>query len=473
MAEHWTDVAGSVPMPKVIAGRYGLSSKEFTPAMVASIYQEMAKAKPRRHFTIGINDDVSKLSLDYDPHFSTERPDITRGVFFGLGSDGTVSSVRSTVKIIGENTPLYSQGYFVYDSRKAGSVTTSHLRVSPRPIKGSYLVHSATFVTCNQFNFLERIDMLSMAVPGASFLLNSPFGPDEVWDQLPAEVQKQIIDKKLKFYVVDAYRVARETNMGVRINTIMQTCFFKLSGMLPADEAIEQIKASIKKTYGKKGGEKVVQQNYAAVDATLANLFEVKVPGQVTSKLHMVPPVPANAPAFVKDVLGVMIANRGDELPVGAMPADGTFPTGTTQYEKRSIAQDVPHWDSKLCIQCGLCSLVCPHAAIRMKRLQPRDAGRRSGGLPEHRRKGEGVPRLEVRRPGGARRLHRLRPVRRRLPGQGQGGSQAQGDRHDAEGGAPRAGAAELGFLPRHSRRRPHAGEHRHGQGLAALAAVV
>jgi len=371
LAEQWTDVAGNMPMPKVIGGRYGLSSKEFTPAMVAAIYQELAKPSPRRHFTIGINDDVTKLSLDYDPHFSTERPDVTRGVFFGLGSDGTVSSVRSTVKIIGENTPLYSQGYFVYDSRKAGSVTTSHLRVSPRPIKGSYLVHSATFVTCNQFNFLERIDMLSMAEPGATFLLNSPYGADEVWDHLPAEVQKQIIDKKLKFYVVDAYRVARETNMGVRINTIMQTCFFKLSGMLPADEAIEQIKLSIKKTYGKKGGEKVVQQNYAAVDAALANLFEVKVPGQVTSKLHMVPPVPANAPAFVQDVLGVMIANRGDDLSVSSLPVDGTFPTGTTQYEKRSIAQDIPIWDSKLCIQCGHCSLVCPHAAIRMKAYSP------------------------------------------------------------------------------------------------------
>jgi pyruvate-ferredoxin/flavodoxin oxidoreductase len=371
LAEHWADVAGGKPMPRVIAGRYGLSSKEFTPAMAYAVFQELAKDKPRRHFTVGINDDVTKLSLDYDPHFSTERPDVVRGVFFGLGSDGTVSAVRSSVKIVGENTPLYSQGYFVYDSRKAGSVTTSHLRVSPRPIKGSYLVHSATFVACHQFHFLERIDMLSMAVPGATFLLNSPYGPDEVWDHLPAEVQKQIIDKKLKLYVVDAYHVAREANMGVRINTIMQTCFFKLSGMLPADEAIEQIKLSIKKTYGKKGGEKIVQQNYAAVDAALANLFEVKYPNEVTSKLHMVPPVPANAPAFVKDVLGVMIANRGDDLPVGAFPVDGTFPTGTTQYEKRSIAQEIPIWDSKICIQCGLCSLACPHAAIRMKTYSP------------------------------------------------------------------------------------------------------
>ena len=370
LAENWQQHAGA-GMPQVIAGRYGLSSKEFTPAMVAAIYAELAKSGPRRHFTIGINDDVTKLSLDYDPHFTTEKSDVVRGLFYGLGSDGTVSAVRSTVKILGENTPLFSQGYFVYDSRKAGSVTTSHLRVSPRVIKGSYLVHKATFVSCAQFNFLERIDMLSAAEPGATFLLNSPFGPEEVWDQIPCEVQSQIVEKKLKFYVVDAYRVAEETKMGVRINTIMQTCFFQLAGMLPADEAIARIKDSIKKTYGKKGGEKVVQQNFAAVDAALASLHEVKVSGKVTSKLRMVPPVPENAPAFVKDVLGTIIANRGDEVPVSAMPVDGTFPTGTTQYEKRSIAQQIPIWDPKICIQCGLCSIVCPHATIRMKVYDP------------------------------------------------------------------------------------------------------
>jgi pyruvate-ferredoxin/flavodoxin oxidoreductase len=366
LAEHWAEHAGTA-VPPVIGGRYGLSSKEFTPAMVASVYGEMAKAKPKRHFTVGILDDVTHLSLPYDERFSTEAPDVVRGVFYGLGSDGTVSSVRATVKILGENTPLYSQGYFVYDSRKAGSVTASHLRISPRPIKASYLVHNATFVACHQFNFLERIDMLSVAEPGATFLLNSPFGPNEVWDNLPLEVQQQILQKKLKFYVVDAYRVAREANMGVRINTIMQTCFFALAGMLPAEEAIAHIKDSIKKTYGKKGGERIVQQNFAAVDAALAALHEVAVPAQATSKLRMVPPVPANAPPFVRDVLGMIIANRGDELPVSAMPADGTFPTGTTQYEKRSIAQDIPIWDPKICTQCGLCSLVCPHASLRMK----------------------------------------------------------------------------------------------------------
>jgi len=322
-------------------------------------------------FTVGINDDVTRLSLDYDPKFSTEKDDVTRAVFFGLGSDGTVSANRNSVKIIGENTPLHAQGYFVYDSRKAGSVTTSHVRFSPRPIKGSYLVHRANFVACHQFHFLERIEVLAMADPGATFLLNSPYGADEVWNHLPIEVQKQIIEKKLKFFVVDAYRVAREADMGVRINTIMQTCFCKLCGVIPADEAIAQIKNAIKQTYGKKGGGKIVEQNNAAVDAALASLQEVKYPSKADSKLKMIPPVPANAPAFVKDVLGVMIANRGDDLPVGSFEPDGTFPTATTKYEKRSIAQDIPIWDPAICTQCGLCSLGCPHAAIRMKAIDP------------------------------------------------------------------------------------------------------
>jgi pyruvate-ferredoxin/flavodoxin oxidoreductase len=364
LAECWNGAA-----PKVIGGRYGLSCKEFTPAMVVAVYAELAKAQPKSKFTIGIVDDVTHLSLDYDPHFTTEKDDVIRALFYGLGSDGTVSANRNSVKIVGENTPLHAQGYFVYDSRKAGSVTTSHVRFSPRPIKGSYLVHKANFVACHQPQFLERIDMLSLTVPGATFLLNSHYGPDEVWNHLPAEVQKQIVDKNLKLYVIDAYKVASEADMGVRINTIMQTCFFKLANVIPADEAITQIKAAIKKTYGKKGGEKVINKNNAAVDAALAALYEVKYPKEVTSKLHMLPPVPTNAPAFVKDVLGVMVANCGDDLTVGAFAdrADGTFPTATTQYEKRSIAQDIPVWDSKICIQCGQCALVCPHAAIRMK----------------------------------------------------------------------------------------------------------
>jgi len=366
LAEGWEG-----PMPKVVGGRYGLSSKEFTPADVAAVFAELAADRPRPRFTVGIRDDVTHLSLTSDPEFSTEADDVTRAVFFGLGSDGTVSANRGSVKIIGESTPRYAQGYFVYDSRKAGSVTTSHVRFSPRPIKGSYLVHRANFVACHQFHFTERIDMLSMAVPGATFLLNSPYGPDEVWDHLPVEVQRQILDKRLRFYVVDAYRVAREAEMGVRINTVMQTCFFKLANIIPADEAIGHIKAEIKKTYGKKGGETIIQRNNAAVDGALAALYEVRVPARATSQLHMVPPVPADAPPFVKDVLGMMIANRGDDLPVSALPVDGTFPTGTTRYEKRSIAQDIPIWDAKICIQCGLCSLGCPHGTIRTKAFDP------------------------------------------------------------------------------------------------------
>jgi pyruvate-ferredoxin/flavodoxin oxidoreductase len=371
LAEQWAALKPGSPMPSVIGGRYGLSSKEFTPAMVKAVYDELKNAKPLRHFTVGIKDDVTNLSLDYDPGFSTEGDDVTRAVFFGLGSDGTVGSCRNSVKIVGENTSRFAQGYFVYDSRKAGSVTTSHLRFSPRPIIGSYLVHRANFVACHQFHFLDRIDVLSMAEPGATFLINSPYGPDEVWDHLPIEVQEQIIGKKLKFYVVDAFRVARDAEMGVRINTVMQTCFFKLAKMIPPEEAIAHIKEAIKKSYGKKGGETTVKRNFAAVDGALAALYEVKVPERVSSSYHRLPAVPANAPAFVREVLAEMIANRGDELPVSAMPVDGTFPTATTMYEKRSIAQDIPIWDAEICIQCGLCSLVCPHASIRMKAYDP------------------------------------------------------------------------------------------------------
>ncbi|MBN2217092.1 MAG: pyruvate:ferredoxin (flavodoxin) oxidoreductase [Pirellulales bacterium] len=355
------------PAARVIGGRYGLSSKEFTPAMAVGVFAEMAKAEPRRHFTVGINDDVTHLSVDYDPSYSTEADDVVRAVFFGLGSDGTVGANRNSVKIVGENTPLYAQGYFVYDSKKAGSVTVSHLRFSPRPIKGSYLVSKASFVACHQSIFVEKLDMLSLADEGATFLLNSTFGPDEVWDSLPIETQEQIVKKKLKLYVIDAYEVARQAQMGVRINTVMQTCFFKLADVMPVDEAITHIKEAIQKTYGKKGGGTVVERNFAAVDGALAALHEVKVPNAVTSKFHLHAGTSGNPPAFVKDVLGTMIAYRGDELPVSAMPVDGTFPTATTQYEKRSIALDIPIWDENVCIQCGICSLVCPHAAIRMK----------------------------------------------------------------------------------------------------------
>ncbi|NLE37524.1 MAG: pyruvate:ferredoxin (flavodoxin) oxidoreductase, partial [Pirellulaceae bacterium] len=329
------------PMPNVIGGRYGLSSKEFTPAMAKGVFDEMKKSEPRRRFTVGIKDDVTNLSVDYDPSYSTEAADVVRAVFFGLGSDGTVGANKNSVKIVGENTKLYAQGYFVYDSKKAGSVTVSHLRFSPRPIKGSYLVSKANFVACHQSIFVEKLDMLSLADEGAVFLLNSTFGPDEVWDSLPIETQQQIIDKKLRLFVVDAYEVARKAEMGVRINTVMQTCFFKLANVLPEEEAIRHIKEAILKTYGKKGGGAIVERNNAAVDGALAALHEVKVPDKVTSTFHLHAGAQGNPPAFVKNVLGQIIAYRGDELPVSAMPVDGTFPTATTQYEKRSIAMDI------------------------------------------------------------------------------------------------------------------------------------
>jgi len=360
--EQWT----GGERPKIVGGRYGLSSKEFTPAMVKPLFDDLKKDQPKNHFTMGIIDDVTHSSLPIDEDYSTEADDVTRAVFFGLGSDGTVGSVRNTCKIVGENTDMYSQGYFVYDSRKAGSLTTSHMRISPRPIKGSYLVHSANFVACHQSHFPDRLDVLSMAEPGATFLLNTPFGPDEVWDTLPVEMQEQILEKKLKFYVVDAYHVAKEAQMGVRINTVMQTCFFKLAGILPEDEAIAQIKGAIKATYGKRG-EAILQRNYAAVDGALGALKEVQVPDAATSKHRRLAAVPDDAPEFVKEVLGEIIANRGDQIPVSKFPVDGTFPTGTTKYEKRSIAQEIPIWDKDVCIQCGICSLVCPHATIRMK----------------------------------------------------------------------------------------------------------
>jgi pyruvate-ferredoxin/flavodoxin oxidoreductase len=352
----------------VIGGRYGLSSKEFTPAMVKGVLDELKKDKPKNHFTVGINDDVSHTSLDYDPSFSVEHPETVRCLFFGLGSDGTVGANKNSIKIIGEETENNAQGYFVYDSKKAGTMTTSHLRFGPKPIQAPYLITSntANFVAVHQFNFLERYDLLKYAQPGGVFLLNSIYGEEEVWDQLPKEVQKDIIEKKLKFYLINAYDVAEKTGMGNRVNTIMQTCFFAISGILPRDEAIAQIKKAIKKTYGKRG-EAVVAKNFAAVDQTLANLHEVKVPEKVTSKLARRAPVPPEAPDFVRNVLGPMIAFEGDSVPVSSMPVDGTFPTGTTKWEKRNIALEIPVWEPDLCIQCGKCVFVCPHAVIRHK----------------------------------------------------------------------------------------------------------
>jgi len=353
---------------KVIGGRYGLSSKEFTPAMFKSALDELKKAKPKNHFTLGINDDVSHTSLDVDTSFSIEHSETVRCVFFGLGSDGTVGANKNSIKIIGEETDNYAQGYFVYDSKKSGQMTISHLRFGPKPIHAPYLIEAnqANFVACHQFSFLERYDILKYAKEGAVFLLNSMFGKDEVWDTLPSEVQSAIIEKKLRFYVINGYDVAEKTGMGQRVNTIMQTAFFAISGVLPREQAIEEIKHAIQKTYGKRG-EAVVKKNYEAVDATIVNLFEVKVPATVTSKMVRRSAVPSNAPDFVKNVLGPMITFDGDDLPVSAMPIDGSYPLATTQWEKRNIALDIPVWEADLCIQCGKCVMVCPHAVIRHK----------------------------------------------------------------------------------------------------------
>ncbi|MGC9334084.1 MAG: pyruvate:ferredoxin (flavodoxin) oxidoreductase [Anaerolineae bacterium] len=355
---------------KVIGGRYGLSSKEFTPAMMKGLFDEMAKDQPKNHFTLGIHDDVTLTSIDYDPSFSIEPDDVVRAVFYGLGSDGTVSANKNSIKIIGEDTDNYAQGYFEYDSKKAGAVTVSHLRFGPRPIRQTCLVNSANFVACHQFVFLEQFDVLVNAEPGATFLLNAPYGPNEVWDKLPRKIQEQILEKDLKLYVIDAYRVARETGMGVRINTIMQTAFFALSGVLPRDQAIKAIKDAIEKTYGKRG-EAVVKKNFAAVDMTLANLFRVEVMDEVTSDIEIPPVVPPEAPEFVQKVTAEIMARRGDLLPVSALPVDGTFPSGTTQWEKRNVALEIPVWEPDICIQCAKCAIACPHATIRFKIYDP------------------------------------------------------------------------------------------------------
>ena len=355
---------------RTVGGRYGLSSKEFTPAMAASVLAELDAESPRNHFTVGINDDVTHLSLGVDTSFRTEADDVVRAVFYGLGSDGTVGANKNSVKIVGEQTPLYAQGYFVYDSKKSGSTTVSHLRFSPRPITSTYLIQEANFVACHQFGMLEGVDVLGVAAQGATFLLNSPYGPDEVWDKLPHEVRADIVGKGLRFYVVDAGAVAREAGLGKRVNTVLQTCFFALAGVLPVDAAITSIKDAIKKSYGRRG-EVVLERNYAAVDRALENLHEVRVPVEIGNGHHRPAPVPADAPDFVQRVTGMMIAGKGDLLPVSALPVDGTFPIGTAKYEKRSIAEEIPIWDPSICIDCAKCALVCPHAAIRMKVYDP------------------------------------------------------------------------------------------------------
>src|SRR6201997_740829 len=351
---------------RVVGGRYGLSSKEFTPAMIKAIFDNLAQPSPKNHFTVGIDDDLSHTSLDYDRNFSIEPDDVVRAQFFGLGSDGTVGANKESIKIIGENTDYFAQGYFVYDSKKSGAMTISHLRFGPRPIRSTYLITKANFVACHQPFLLETCDVLRDLAKGGTFLLNSPLGPDRVWGRLPETVQRRLIEQRAKFFVIDASKVARDAGMGGRINTVMQTCFFAISGVLPAQQATEAIKSSIRKTYAKKGDE-VVEMNLRAVDQTLAHLYEVKIPDAV------VPIEPEGngelkrAPEFVRNVLSEIIAGRGDRVTVSALPNDGTYPTGTTQFEKRNLATEVPVWDQQVCIQCGRCVLVCPHGVIRSK----------------------------------------------------------------------------------------------------------
>jgi pyruvate-ferredoxin/flavodoxin oxidoreductase len=354
----------------IVGGRYGLASKDFTPAMALAVFENLTQAQPKNHFTVGIQDDLSGTSLDYDPEFSLEPETVTRALFYGLGSDGTVGANKNSIKIIGEGTDHYAQGYFVYDSKKSGSMTISHLRISAKPIHSTYLINRANFIACHHYGFLERYDILAEAVPNGVFLLNTPYASDEIWEHLPCTVQEQLIAKHLNFYVINASKVARESGMGNYINTVMQVCFFAISGVLPKDEAIAAIKHSIEKTYAKKG-ESIIAMNLAAVDRTLENLYEVQLPTAVTSQIELLPSVANGAPTFVYDVLGAMLAHKGDTLPVSHLPADGTYPTGTAQYEKRNLADEIPVWDANLCIQCGKCAMVCPHAAIRIKAYDP------------------------------------------------------------------------------------------------------
>ncbi len=462
--------------PVIVGGRYGLGSKEFTPAMVKAVFDNLDTAKPKRGFTVGINDDVTHTSLDVDESFQVPSEGMYRAMFYGLGSDGTVGANRNSIKIIGELTDNYAQAYFVYDSRKAGTMTVSHLRFGKKPIQRPYLINQADFVACHNPSFLEKYDMLASARKGGTFLLTSFHGPDKVWDTLPQEVQKQMIDKKLKFYVIDAISLAQEFGLGARINVIMQTAFFKISNIVPLDKAVGAIKDAIRKTYGKRG-EKVIEMNNAAVDKAIDRVYEVKVPAKVTSKIKMPPGGVARAPEFVQTVTAELMAMRGDSVPVSKFPVDGRFPVGTTQFEKRNIAVNIPIWQPELCLQCGMCSFVCPHATIRIKAYDPKELAGAPGGVQEHQRQRQGIRGHEVHRPGRAGRLHRLRGLRADLPGHREGPGQAadrpQGHQHGNAGADPAARAEELRVLPLDPEYEPGLVQGEHGQGQPVDPAAV
>ena len=436
--------------PRVIGGRYGLASKEFTPAMVKAVLDELAADRPRRHFTVGIYDDVTHLSLDVDRDFRALRAEgEVQAMFFGLGADGTVGANKASVKIIGESTDLWAQGYFVYDSKKSGSVTVSHLRFGPRPIRSTYLVDEADFVACHQFGLLDRMAVLEHAKHGATFLLNSPFPPEDVWDRFPREVQQQIIDKEIDCWLIDAHAIAKDVGMGNRINTVMQPCFFQLAGVLPAEAAIGKIKESVEKAYGQRG-RTVVERNFAAIDRSLAELRQLEVPARVTSERSMAAVVPDAASDFVKRVTTRLIAGEGDRLPVSALPVDGTFPTGTAAYEKRAIAQEIPIFDPEICIDCGKCAIVCPHATIRMKVYEPGARRRGSRGLQ--------VQVLPLERPAGIPDDDPVAPDDCTgcgvcvdvCPAKSKIRGEAQGDQHGVRARAPRHRTGQLGLLPVH-----------------------
>ncbi len=405
-------------MPQVIGGRYGLSSKEFSPGMVAGVLEELGRDAPKRRFTIGINDDVSGTSLRYDPSFDIESPETVRAVFFGLGSDGTVGANKNTIKILGDEEGMYAQGYFVYDSKKSGSQTVSHLRFGPRPISAPYLISQASFVGCHQFGLLERDEVLERAAPGATLLLNCHHSPDRVWDALSRPVQEQILAKRIQLHVIDAGRIARDAGLAGRTNTVLQTCFFAISGVLEPGRAIERIKASIAKTYGRRGAE-VVERNQRAVDHALEGLHRVQLPERVSSAREPAPIVANGAPEFVRTVTAAMMAGHGDQLPVSALPVDGTYPSGTTKYEKRNISELVAVWDSELCIQCGNCSFVCPHSVIRSRYYDPTALQRRTRRLQVGRAQRPGAAEHRLHAAGVRRGLHRLRAVRGGVPGVG------------------------------------------------------